>query len=230
MAIDDEGARTRSPEVSDVEAREHPVTERSRGRATTGIVLGSLLGVLLLAGIVYYIAGHRAGTEVATGPSPKQVPENSAVTTQPRPPEGAEKPTASTAPPPAASAAPTANLPPATPAREGAANNAPAASGGRPGESAEAPAVPQRSMRDRPAALPDQPGAGPANEAVLKVQRGPANIRSAPGKSGRLIGTVAKGAQLKEISRSGSWVEVDTDSGRGWISAALLAPLSAARR
>jgi len=45
-----------------------------------------------------------------------------------------------------------------------------------------------------------------------------------------VIGTVAKDAQLKEISRSGSWVEVETESGRGWMSTSLLAPVAAASR
>jgi len=84
-------------------------------------------------------------------------------------------------------------------------------------------------MRDQPAALPDQPAAAPKNELVI-VKRGPANLRSAPGKGGRVIGTVAKDAQLKEISRSGSWVEVETESGRGWMSTSLLAPVAAASR
>ena len=38
--------------------------------------------------------------------------------------------------------------------------------------------------------------------------------------------TAAKDEQLKEISRSGSWVEVETSAGKGWISSGLLAPLS----
>jgi len=81
-------------------------------------------------------------------------------------------------------------------------------------------------MRDQPAALPDQSTAVPKPEVILVVvKRGPANIRSTPGKAGRVIGAVAKNAQLKEISRTGNWVEVETQSGRGWISAALLAPL-----
>ena len=81
-------------------------------------------------------------------------------------------------------------------------------------------------MRDRLTALPDQSAAAPRQNEILVVKRGPANIRSAPGKSGRVIGTAAKDAQLKEIGRSGSWVEVETEAGRGWIGAGLLAPLS----
>ncbi len=79
-------------------------------------------------------------------------------------------------------------------------------------------------MRDQPAALPDQAAATPKNETMLVVMRGPANIRTTPGKSGRVIGTAAKNATVKELSRSGSWVEVETESGTGWIAAALLGP------
>jgi hypothetical protein len=81
-------------------------------------------------------------------------------------------------------------------------------------------------MRDQPAALPDKPAVAPKTEIIMVVKRGPANIRAEPGMNGRVIGTAAKDAQLKELSRSGSWVEVETESGRGWISSGLLAPLS----
>ena len=77
-------------------------------------------------------------------------------------------------------------------------------------------------MRDQPAALPDQANAAPKNDTMLVVMRGPANIRSAPGKGGRVVGTVAKNTTVKERSRSGKWVEVETDNGTGWIAASLL--------
>jgi Bacterial SH3 domain len=90
-----------------------------------------------------------------------------------------------------------------------------------------APAVKQQPMQARPTSLPDQPAAAPKQTEVISiVKRGPANIRSAPGKNGRVIGTAAKDTQLREISRSGTWVEVETKAGRGWIDAGLLAPLS----
>jgi uncharacterized protein YgiM (DUF1202 family) len=77
-------------------------------------------------------------------------------------------------------------------------------------------------MRDQPAALPDQSAAAPKKENVLVVMRGPANIRSTPGKSGRVIGTAPKNATVKELDRSGSWVQVETENGTGWINAVLL--------
>jgi hypothetical protein len=142
-----------------------------------------------------------------------------------------------TAPPPqpATAAEKTPKAPPVTTAQD-ATGNAPAKtnesaaaqtaqSGSQPGANAPALAQPPQSMRDQPAALPDQPAAAPKNEVTLVVKRGPANIRSTPSKSGRVIGTVTKDAQVKEISRSGSWVEVETESGRGWISSGLTAPL-----
>ena len=81
-------------------------------------------------------------------------------------------------------------------------------------------------MRDQQAALPDQMAAVPKKETVLVVMRGPANIRSAPGKNGRVTGTVAKNTTVKELDRSGKWVQVETESGTGWIAAGLLGPQS----
>src|SRR6202008_1013668 len=112
--------------------------------------------------------------------------------------------------------------------------NAQAAEKGRPPEAAAAapkadptaatradPAA-QPSMRDQPAALPDQKAAAPKKENVLVVMRGPANIRSAPGKKGRVIATAAKDATVKELDRSGNWVQVESEAGTGWINAVLL--------
>jgi len=77
-------------------------------------------------------------------------------------------------------------------------------------------------MRDQKAAMPDPSAAAPKVETILVVTRGPANIRSTPGKSGRIIGTAAKDAAVKKLSRSGNWVEVETENGTGWIAATLL--------
>jgi uncharacterized protein YgiM (DUF1202 family) len=81
-------------------------------------------------------------------------------------------------------------------------------------------------MRDQPAGLPEQAAAAPKNETLLVVMRGPANIRATPGKGARIVGSVAKDTSVKELSRSGNWVEVETESGTGWIAAALLSPPS----
>jgi uncharacterized protein YgiM (DUF1202 family) len=69
-------------------------------------------------------------------------------------------------------------------------------------------------MTDRPTALP--------GAEILVVQRPRVNIRSEPGRNGRVIGTAAKGSEVKVVGRSGNWIEVETGSGRGWISGSLL--------
>lgn len=265
MSIEDEGARASSIERHE-KGRPDDAPAPSAGGSRTGLVLGSLLGLLLLAGAVYYFTGNRPDTTVATGPSVKQPSVDSATATQPLPPQSAEKPAASAenpvasstmppqpaapqSPPPQATAS--SQQPPAAPpapatstaeapkvpaeTKQDTAENAPgnttaAAAESPPARTRQSTASPpssdaQQPMRDQPAALPDQSAAAPKTEVVLVVKRGPANIRSAPGKGGRVIGTAAKDAQLKELSRSGSWVEVETESGRGWISAGLLAPL-----
>jgi hypothetical protein len=243
----DEGAHTSAIAQRKLEEPQHPAPgEGDRGRNSTGIVLGSLAGLLLLAGAVYYFAGHRAGTEVASGPS-------SATPTQPAPAERGDKPASTTSSLPASprppspeavpsqagpTAPPTSTAtsaepapPPAMPAQNAATSAAPtteraaapAATIREPGATPPASAVVPQPMRDQPAALPDQPATATEARAVLVVQRGPARLRSAPGKTGRVVATLAKGAQLKEVGRSGQWIEVETDAGRGWISAALLA-------
>lgn len=262
MSVDGEGVRASSTE-REIEQREDS-TAAVRGGSTTRNVLGGLLGLLLLAGALYYFSADRADTTVATGPGPKPSSESSATAPQPQPsasaektvaaapppqpaspqspppeaassppPEAASPPSsvAASPPPPAASAEETPKAPPATTAQNSTNNApdtnaaaAPAEAGGQPAATTQAPDVAQQPMRDQPAALPDQTAAAPKNEITLVVKRGPANIRSAPGKSGRVIGTAVKDAQLKEISRSGNWVEVETQTRRGWINAALLAP------
>ena len=72
-------------------------------------------------------------------------------------------------------------------------------------------------MSNRPTALP-------GNEEVLFVQRARANIRSEPGRNGRVIGTAARGSQVRVIGRAKNWVEVETDAGKGWIGSSLLGP------
>ena len=80
----------------------------------------------------------------------------------------------------------------------------------------------QPSVRDQAAALPDRPAATPKKENVFIVMRGPAKIRSDPGKKGRVIGTAPKNAPVKELDRAGNWVQIETEVGTGWIHAALL--------
>jgi hypothetical protein len=71
--------------------------------------------------------------------------------------------------------------------------------------------------------LPDPPAVTPKKENVFMVLRGPANIRSDPGKKGRMIGAAPKNATVKALDRVGNRVQVETEAGTGWINAALLA-------
>jgi hypothetical protein len=80
----------------------------------------------------------------------------------------------------------------------------------------------QPSVRDQAAVLPDPPAASPKKENVFIVMRGPAKIRSDPGKKGRVIGTAPKNATVRELDRAGNWVQIETEVGTGWIHAALL--------
>jgi hypothetical protein len=152
----------------------------------------------------------------ATPPAQTATNNTPATPAPSQPSPSVSSPSATTAAPPAATSAQTPKPPPAPPAQT-ATNNTPPA---------QPPAAQQPPMRDQPAALPEKPAAAPKNEVIMVVKRGPANIRSEPGKNGRVVGTAAKDEQLKEISRSGSWVEVETSAGKGWISSGLLAPLS----
>jgi len=274
---DGEGREAKA-ESSTTDAKEGTGAPAPRGASRTGIVLGGLAGLLILAG-AYYFVGHRAGTEVATEARSERPADSPTIAQTQRPPDGLAKSAPPTtpsqeqpaapaqSPPPsvpqqAASAVPPAPTPPAeTPATPPATSTAPpataaappaapatppaaiaqdsttsprASEGERPLDSAKAtPGTPpagateaastaQPSMRDQPAALPDQAAAAPKKENVLVVMRGPANIRSAPGKKGRVIGTAPRDATVKELDRSGNWVQVETDAGTGWINAALL--------
>jgi hypothetical protein len=256
MDTDGEGreAKTESSSTTDPKAGTGaPTTGRASRR---GIVLGGLAGLLILAG-VYYFVGHRAGTEVATETRSERPADNPTIAQTPRAPDSLSKSASSTPPsqeqtaqpqlPPrsepqqsaSASPPPVITAPaetPATPASPPATLATPAAPPpaaivpdaakaaptAPPAAASEAASTAQPSMRDQPAALPDQAAAAPKKENVLVVMRGPANIRSAPGKKGRVIGTAPRDATVKELDRSGNWVQVETDTGTGWINAALL--------
>ena len=63
----------------------------------------------------------------------------------------------------------------------------------------------------------------PKDELVF-VQKPRVNIRSEPGKRGRVVGSATKGSQFKVVRRTGSWVQVEGDAGTGWIGGRLLGP------
>jgi len=247
-------ASNRNPESGSV-----PAATR-RGSRTPTVVGSVIVLLLLGAVAYYFVGDNsgtevamRASSETtpaATAPPPVENPKSPAsskAAPTPAQPSSAQQPPPSSshqsASTPAPNTAPTpaaASTPPAATAQESA--KAPSSADSKqPTQSAEAtpkteeprataPAAPQPSMRDQPAALPDQAAAAPKNETVLVVMRGPANIRSKPGKGGRVVATVAKDSSVKELSRSGKWVEVETDSGTGWIAAALLGAQSSNSR
>lgn len=237
-----ESARTPSMQRREEEKPEQPVVATSReGGGKTGIVFGSLLVLLLLAGAFHYFAGDRSGTDAASAPDVNQSSDDAPGTIQPLA-DRAEKPAASVAPPASTSTQQPAPAPaqaevlPATMVQTAASNTPPKSDGSAaPAASQSAasnspPVVAPQPMRDQPAALPAQTAAAPKTEIVLVVKLGPAKIRAEPSKRSRAIGSVAKDTQLKELGRSGTWVEVETESGRGWIGGRLLAPVAAESR
>lgn len=160
-------------------------------------------------------------------PATPRATENAAAAT-PRPAENVVRPapTPPTAAVPAPSAGPAAPSVAATPSASGvspppgaqqpaAQTQAPANSA--PIESAVRPApAPATSMRDQAASLP--------KDELVFVQKPRVNIRSEPGKRGRVVGSATKGSQFKVVRRTGSWVQVEGDAGTGWIGGRLLGP------
>lgn len=243
MGTDGEGRGDRTP-TSDAGAT------TPRRTSKTHIILGCLAGLLIIAGAIYYLADDRIGTESTTGSLSERPAERPAAASNPRAADSSEKSASSTPPPqvprstepqspqpnePQQSA--NATLPPTSSADRPAAPLASTAPmNPQPSEKVQPPdstkaaqstepranSTAQPSMRDQSAALPDQPAAAPKRDSILVVMRGPANIRSAPGKTGRVIGTAPKDATVKELDRSGNWVQVETEAGTGWISASLL--------
>lgn len=232
---DTRGPASESNETADRKPQELSASVAPR-RTTTRIALGSVVALLLLAAAASYFVDRRDGTQVAMPPARESPP----AATPTRPPEAAERPASPTAPAPSIAPSPGPSSEPTGPRQSATPVQPPAAVPPRePRVATPAPepqAAPstttpqeqtsatQPSMRNQAAALPDQPAAAPKVETILVVKRGPANIRSTPGKGGRVIGSAAKDATLKELSRSGNWVEVETESGIGWIAATLLAP------
>ena len=58
------------------------------------------------------------------------------------------------------------------------------------------------------------------------VQKPRVNIRSEPSRRGRVVGSATMGQQFKVVGRSGSWVQVEGDGGKGWVGGRLLGPQS----
>ena len=77
----------------------------------------------------------------------------------------------------------------------------------------------------QPDPLQNQPASLPAQESVF-VQKPRVNIRSEPGRRGRVVGSASKGQQFKVVGRSGSWVQVEGDGRKGWIGGRMVGPQS----
>jgi uncharacterized protein YgiM (DUF1202 family) len=69
-------------------------------------------------------------------------------------------------------------------------------------------------MSQQPAALP--------KDEVMVVKLPHVNVRSAPGRTGRVRGTLAKGKEVKIVRRTDGWAEVESDAVKGWISLKVL--------
>jgi hypothetical protein len=102
---------------------------------------------------------------------------------------------------------------------------------------ADSPDVPPRSP---PAPVTGRPGAPPQtanpapqngdvtnlpsrNPEVLFVHRPGVNVRSAPSRTGRVVGTARKGTRFEVTNRRGRWVEGNSGRIKGWISDRFLA-------
>jgi cytoskeletal protein RodZ len=161
------------------------------------IALGWLALLLLLLGAGYLFTNRDAG--VVSQPADKQATPSASVPapTPPSPPQ---------AQPSAQASAPAAPATPASKTQESKSSPTPA-------EPAPPAARPQ-SMSQEPAALPS------ADTKIIQATR--ANMRSAPRRTARVLGTVAKGAQVKVLGRSGRWVQIEADGRTGWVNAKLL--------
>jgi|GEM_PF-3699059 len=216
-------------------------TAAARTATKTRIVVGSIVGLLLLGAFLYNLAGRDNALDFA---SRNQASEGPQIATDPRPLNGVDPSRGTapreTAPPGQSQSSEPVLTPPSSPQQSSApagqplpvegANLVPrAVTTSRIVRSAdesrvtanEHPAtqagVPNTSpMTDRATSLP--------SDEVLVVQRSRANIRTEPSRTGRVIGTAAKGSKVKVISRSRNWIEVEVGAGRGWISGSLLSP------
>ena len=213
----------------------------ARTATKTRIVVGSIVGMLLLGVFLYTLTGRDNALDFA---SRNQAPEGLQVATAPRPLNGVD-PSRGTAPTETASQGHSQSSEPVlTRPSSPQQSSAPAAP---PSPVENAPLVPRavttsrvvpsddRSRviaNDRPANQAGVPNTSPMtdratslpSDEVLVVQRSRANIRTEPSRTGRVIGTAAKGSKVKVISRSRNWFEVEVGAGRGWISGRLLSP------
>lgn len=171
----------------------------SIGRSTALIALGSVTVLVLIAGAIYLFVSAAPGEKPATQASSDATA--SAPTSQSPEPQRQAQSAA-----PSATAAAQAPGPPASAAPEAAA---------RPRQTQTAP------ISQEPAALPR------ADMKVVQATR--ANLRVAPRRRARVIGTVARGSEVKIVRSSGRWVEVETGGRTGWVNGKLLGSRASAQ-
>jgi uncharacterized protein YgiM (DUF1202 family) len=206
------------------------------------IVVGSIVGLLLLGAFLYHFTGRDNAIDSASRNQASEAPK---VVTAPRPLNSVDpsrETAASKTPLPGQSRSSERVLTPLSSPQQ---SSAPAA----PPSPVEDPTLVPRAVATsrvvrsddqlrvtanaRPAnqagvpntsPMTDRATALPSDDEVLVVQRSGANIRTEPSRTGRVIGTAAKGSKVKVISRSRNWIEVEVGAGRGWISGSLLGP------
>ena len=235
-----------SGDGADVDRATKTPAERKRVTIGAGLIAAMVLSA---AAFIYF---ERSATETTSTPTSVQQtastpaqqiapasapkPEQKAADAA-RPAPTAEKPAvqstaaeqANAPPPPAATStppaqpAPTASSTPSRPAPSTPEANAgmarPPGSEAPPGSADSAPV--QSAQAPPAASLRDQPTSLPARETVV-VQKPRVNIRSEPTRRSRVVGSARKGEQFKVVRRTGSWVQVEGASGRGWIGGRVL--------
>ena len=219
-----------------------------------GVIIG-VAAVLTLGALGYFYFNRDTGTETASAPATEQAPPAASTVVaappaaappaaEPTPPSASQQmtspaPSAVTPAQTSATATPAApdTLSPPPGAETSAAQTDTAAQTRAPAQTeptaqAQAPALPPPAAGSAPAesaAQPDplrnQPASLPADDVVF-VQKPRVNIRSAPGTHGRIVGSASEGDQFKVVGRSGTWVQVEGDGRKGWISGRLVGPQS----
>src|ERR1700752_671546 len=98
MGTDGEGREAKTESSSTTDPKEGTGAPTPRGASRTGLVLGGLAGLLIVAGAIYYFADQRAGTEVATETRSERPADNPTIAQTPRAPDSLNTPASPTTP------------------------------------------------------------------------------------------------------------------------------------
>ena len=213
-----------------------------------GLIIGSAIVALALAGVGYLFlspsdkkAVDRSTVEPAvTGqippPAPRpeaphvsQLPTSIPAEPSPRDPirtEPASEAPAADAAPSSRAAQPIDAVPEAEPAPE-ARTAQPSTREPIVTESAAQPPSPVVAVPQAPPPQTSAPQLRPPTvvsqtPAVLFVQRPGVNIRSAPSRSSRVVGTAPIGTRFEVTNKENTWVQVESGPLKGWINGRLL--------